>query len=170
VASQRRVRTYGVRHLQRWQLGTPYTTVVADVVNLAARPPLPGCPLIVDATGVGKAVVEMFRAAPLQVTLHPVTITFGGSATLQPGGGYSVPKKDLVAVMQTLVQMRRFQIAPGLADAEVLARELQAFRVKLTAAGNETFEAWRCHDHDDLVLSVALACWFGDHRRTLWAR
>jgi hypothetical protein len=32
-------------------------------------------------------------------------------------------------------------------------------RVKMTAAGNEQYEAWRESAHDDLVLAVALACW-----------
>ena len=40
-----------------------------------------------------------------------------------------------------------------------LARELETFQVKLTQAGNETFESWRERDHDDLVLAVALGCW-----------
>ena len=31
--------------------------------------------------------------------------------------------------------------------------------------GNETFESWRERDHDDLVLAVALAIWFGDKGR-----
>ena len=33
--------------------------------------------------------------------------------------------------------------------------ELQQFRVKITAAANETFEAWWERDHDDLVLALA---------------
>ncbi|HVS39959.1 MAG TPA: hypothetical protein VMS17_30655 [Gemmataceae bacterium] len=28
----------------------------------------------------------------------------------------------------------------------------------------ETFEDWREREHDDLVLSVALACWYGQHK------
>jgi hypothetical protein len=43
----------------------------------------------------------------------------------------------------------------------VLVTELRAFKVKITAAANETFESWRERDHDDLVLAVALACWLG---------
>jgi hypothetical protein len=158
----RAVNHYGVRHLHRWQLGTPYAAIVADVATLTARPPLPGAALVLDATGVGRAVVEMFRGANLPVKLVPATITAGHEAARTPGGGWSVPKKDLVAVMQTLVQFRRFHVAPALAEAAALGRELQQFRVKVTAAGNETFEAWRERDHDDLVLAVALACWFGE--------
>jgi hypothetical protein len=30
------------------------------------------------------------------------------------------------------------------------------------ATGNDSYEAWREGIHDDLVLSVALACWFAE--------
>jgi hypothetical protein len=35
--------------------------------------------------------------------------------------------------------------------------------VKITPALNETFEAWRERDHDDLVLSVGLASWLAEN-------
>jgi hypothetical protein len=41
-------------------------------------------------------------------------------------------------------------------------QELLAFRVKVAASANETFEAWRERDHDDLVLAVAVAAWTGE--------
>jgi hypothetical protein len=165
---ERWVGFHGVRHLRRWKLGTPYSAIVADVAALAARPPLPGCPLVIDATGVGKAVVEMFRRAKLPAKVVPVTITAGLEAA-RSAAGWSVPKRDLVAVMQTLVQFRRFHVAPALAEAAALGREVRQFRVKVNlATGNESFEAWREKDHDDLVLAVALACWYGERpRRTL---
>ena len=51
----------------------------------------------------------------------------------------------------------------------VIPTKLQAFRVKVTAAGNETFEAWRKRDHDDLVLAVACAAWLAEKgTRSLW--
>jgi hypothetical protein len=51
--------------------------------------------------------------------------------------------------------------------AEVLGRELQQFRVKVNlATGNESFEAWRERDHDDLVLATALACWYASRALT----
>jgi hypothetical protein len=39
--------------------------------------------------------------------------------------------------------------------------------VKITAAANETFAAWREGAHDDLVLAVALACWHADRAPAL---
>jgi hypothetical protein len=159
----RRQSAYGVRHLRRWQLGTPYTAVVADLADLAVRKPLPGSPLVVDATGVGRPVIELIRAADLPLWVSPVVIHGGHELGSGPDGSAHVPKKDLVGVMQTLVQFRRFRISPALPDAKVLGRELQQFRVKVSLlTGTETFEAWREREHDDLVLSVALACWFGE--------
>ena len=46
--------------------------------------------------------------------------------------------------------------------AEVLTKELLTFKVKITTAGNETFEAWRERDHDDLVLALAVALWYAE--------
>ena len=45
---------------------------------------------------------------------------------------------------------------------KVLQKEMQAFSVKITTAGNESFEAWREKDHDDIVLAVALGVWLGE--------
>jgi hypothetical protein len=53
--------------------------------------------------------------------------------------------------------------------APVLAEELGLFRVKVTAAANETFEAWWERDHDDLVLALALALYAGSFPPMAWA-
>jgi hypothetical protein len=160
----RTVKHYAVRHLQRWPLGTPYTSIIEDLKALAARPPLPGAALVVDATGCGAPVVEMVHHAGLPLRLEPVVVHGGHAVSPLPGGGWCVPKKDLVAVMQTLIQAERFRVAPALPDAAALGRELLNFRVKVKlTSGTETYESWRERDHDDLVLAVALACWYGQH-------
>ena len=71
-------------------------------------------------------------------------------------------KRELVGMVSVLLEQRRLQIADGLPEATILKAELGNFRLKMTAAGNETFSAWRDADHDDLVLAVALACWLGE--------
>ncbi len=45
-----------------------------------------------------------------------------------------------------------------------MIEELQNFKVKFTRAGNDTYEAWRESDHDDLVLAAAMAAWFGEKK------
>ena len=97
----------------------------------------------------------------------PVTITFGGSVTGGMYGGYNVPKRELVSNLAILFQSDRLKIARTLPEAPQLVEELQNFKMKITLAGNDTYEAWRESDHDDLVLAAAMACWYGEKK--LWS-
>lgn len=166
----RKEQPYQVRHLQRFLLGTPYTEIVPDVATLMRTPQLRGSFLVVDQTGVGRPVVELLQRADIPGAVVPVTITAGMATTRQEDGSYHVAKKELVSVLQILLQSRRLKVARSLADAEVLVREMQNFRVKITASANETYEAWREGQHDDLVLAVALACWYAEQHSTLSAQ
>ena len=158
--------SYAVRHLKRWPLRTAYTEIVEEVTQLLQRPPLQNtvAALVVDATGVGAAVVDLFKAVSLGADgLVPVTITAGADAQKDEQGGWRVPKRDLVGVVQVLLQNQRLRIAAALPEAETLLRELEGFRVRISAAGRDTYGAWRDGTHDDLVLAVALACWYAEH-------
>ena len=46
---------------------------------------------------------------------------------------------------------------------EALERELAAFRVRLTTSGRDTYEAATQGEHDDLVISLAMAVWSSQH-------
>src|SRR5262249_10517692 len=107
-----------------------------------------------------RAVVDMLRQSAGWII--PVTITGGHAVTRADDGSFHVPKKELVTSLQVVMQAHRLQIARGLPDAAALVRELQQFQVKITAAANETFGVWRDGQHDDLVLAVALACWWAE--------
>lgn len=153
---------YHVRHLQRFDLGTPYTQIAAEVGALLERPPLRGCTaLVVDATGVGAPVVEMLGARGLAPT--PVWITAAERAEPAPGGGWRVPKRDLVGQLQVLLQSGRLKVAAALPEAGRLVEELLGFSLRFTPAGRDVYTAWREGAHDDLVLALALACWAAEH-------
>lgn len=160
-----------VRHLHRFTLGTPYTPGIAEGTrSILANPPLAGCLLAVDQTGVGRPVVDLMRTMRFPATLIPVSITAGATVRFDEADlAWHVPKKDLVGCLQVLLGTSRLQIAPKLELARVLQKELLAFRVKVTQAGNETFAAWREADHDDLVLAVALAAWLAE-RMPAWGK
>ncbi len=159
---ERCVRRYAVRHLERWPLRTPYPNIVAAVVKRYGAGPLTGSVLTVDRTGVGVAVYDMLRVARPAARMIPITIT-GGAHAAFADGCWSVPKRELAGVLQVLLGTRRLQVSPALELAQPLARDMATFRVKVNlATGSESFEAWRERDHDDLVLAVALACWFGE--------
>jgi hypothetical protein len=153
---------YEVVGLKRYELGTAYPAVVADVKETLGKEPLRSAEtrLAVDATGVGPPVVDMFRQAGLKP--KAITIT-GGNTVNRDGDDYNVPKRDLVSCVQVLLQSERLKIATRLPHAATLQRELLNFKVKITLAANDTYGVWREGLHDDLVLALAMACWAGEH-------
>jgi hypothetical protein len=176
----RKAFSYVVRHLERFPIGTAYTAICDRMALIFGKPPLLGTMLVVDRTGVGRAVVDMLaramapapetmralqskhklRTVPLILaTLRGVSITSGQHANPADGGGWNVPKRDLVGVLKVLMQSNRLKIVPSLPEAATVIKELQNFKVKITAAQNETYEAWREGDYDDLVLAIAIAVW-----------
>lgn len=160
LPGRRMLNHYACSGLKRWPLGTPYPAVVEELQALLRRPGLAGCTLVVDGTGVGRPVVDMIRRAKLPCQLRAAVITAGAGQSFADGY-FHVAKQLLVSTTQVLLQQRRLRFARGLPETPVLVRELEAYRVKVTAAANETFDA-RQGEHDDLVLAVALACWFGE--------
>ena len=150
-----------VRHLERFRLGTPYPAVVDRVQAMMRQEFLAtDSELVVDATGVGTAVVDMLRERGLGPTA--ITIT-GGDKVSDDGDNYRVPKRDLVSVMQVLLQSERLKVAEGLPDAGLLVQELLNFRVKIDPlTAHDSYGAWREGQHDDLVLATAVACWYGE--------
>lgn len=154
-----------LRHLQRYELGTKYTTIVERVKQLLFREPirkrLERTRLVIDKTGVGAAVVDGFK----QAGLNPISITIhGGSNVIEEPDGFRVPKRDLVAATQTLLQNGRLKIASGLPEAETLKRELLNFRVKVDPrTAHDSYEHFRESDHDDLVLATAMSCWLREY-------
>jgi hypothetical protein len=147
-----------LKHLHRYPLGTSYPDIVQHVAELLSRPPLLGrTVLLVDATGVGRPVVDLFERAKLS----PLAITItGGNEVHQEGSELHVPKRDLAMAVQILLQNRRLVFAGALPLLDILKRELQSFEVKITKTGNDTYEAWRVGAHDDTVLACAMACWY----------
>jgi len=152
----KKVYHYHVRRLERTR-GTPYPQIVARVKEIKSR--LEGAALVIDSTGVGQPVFDMFE----QTGLKPTGIYIhGGDRVTHEGGTYRVPKRDLVGVLQVLLQNSRLKVAPG-PLSDTLAKEMLNFKVKIDPlTAHDSYSAWREAEHDDLVLSVALAAWYGE--------
>lgn len=150
---------YDVRHIHRWNLGTSYPDIVKDVYNLFEMGELSQSTLVIDATGVGRPVVDMVRDSKPRANVQAYSITCGSKE-----GDHTVPKIDLVGAVQSLLQNRRLRFSDALPLTPILVAELENFRVKVTADRNETFAAGREADHDDLVLALAMALWFGERK------
>ena len=156
---------YTLGHLQRFPMGTPYREIFASLREILCKPPLHRTIVAVDITGVGQAVVNMLRETlpGVECLLCPATITAGQAAGDVPGVGFCIPKKELVSVLQVFLQNRRLRIPRGISEANLLLQELENFKMKVKLPkADQSLEDWRDGPHDDLVLAVGLAGYFGE--------
>lgn len=159
---RRRLFMHRLTSLHRYPKGTTYPDINRSVrsvlTQLPARPE--STQLVVDGTGVGVAVVDAMR----EVDLSPIaiSITAGRDVNQRSAVNYTVPKMVLASSIDIVLSEDRLDITPSAAASEAFRGELQNFRVKIRATGNETAESWRESDHDDLVLAAALAIWRGE--------
>jgi hypothetical protein len=124
---------------------------------------LPKTALAIDHTGVGRPVTDLLRALlPNTVLVLGITVTAGSTVASSDPACYNVPKRSLVSNAQVLFQSGKLKIAKESPLAGTLVKELEAYRVKVTSPGHESFEGdWREGQQDDLVFAVMLACWLG---------
>ncbi len=156
---------YDVMFLERFHVGTPYPEIGKHVAHLFSRAPLAGGTLAIDGTGVGRGVVDFFKLLGLNADVHPVTITGGLASSKATDGYWHIAKQNLVSAAMVALQTRRINFAPDLPDLRVLKSELSNFRVKISKAAHELYEA-REGEHDDMVLAVAMVLWFADNTFT----
>ena len=150
-----------IRYLQRLPLHIGYPEIVDRVSALVRRPEFNrNVTLVVDATGVGRPVVDLLRRQALPCRIMPVTITSGGAGSSE-NGYTNVPKPDLMAGLVLLFQTRQIAISGQLPETKTLLHELGNMRVKVSPQGRESYGVWKHGEHDDLVLALALACWRG---------
>jgi hypothetical protein len=146
---------YQVGHLERLPLGTSYPAVVGHVKWVLEHLPK-GTELVVDYTGVGRPIFDLFVDIP---GIDPIGVLItGGNTESNFGRIFSVPKINLISWLQALLHQERLKIQRELPEASALVRELREFRVDFTAAGHMTFNA-RSGQHDDLLLALAIAAW-----------
>jgi hypothetical protein len=152
-----------VRHLQRLPLGLAYPEQVQHVADMLARAPLCGdgesrpAELVVDETGVGRPVSDIFETAGMRP--QRITITAGAEATVAGHNRHHVAKSILISTLDARLHTGELKFAAALAEADAMKDELLDFRRRVSAAGRFSFEA-RVGKHDDLVLSVAIGLWW----------
>jgi hypothetical protein len=97
-----------------------------------------------------------------------ITITRGHAVTMVTGSDWHVAKINLAAVVQRVLGTRlRVQVTADKQHLkEQLEHELTNFKIKRKALnGDETYEAWRESDHDDIVLALAVAIWWAENQK-----
>jgi len=100
---------YAVRHLERFAPGTAYEAVASRLTAAFSVPALNAGLLAVDQTAVGRPVVALLRATETGADIRPLTVTAGHQAGTDDRGDWLVPKKELVSLLQVLLQTKQPQ-------------------------------------------------------------
>lgn len=116
--------------------------------------------LLLDFTGVGRGVADMFKGADEWPIC--ITITAGNAVTEPERGIWHVAKRQLISPFQVALQTRRFHVINN-EMGRILMQEGVNFQYKMSKlAGDEQYGAWREGEHDDILLACALLVWWGE--------
>ena len=122
---------FNVRHLERLPLQTRYGDVVRYVANLLAKPPLcstenkRAADLVVDASGVGMGVCDMFSEAGMRPI--KIVITAGGEVATCTGlDKWNISKHALITQLDAMLShdKRPLRFASALTEREAMKDEL----------------------------------------------
>jgi hypothetical protein len=117
--------------------------------------------VLIDATGVGRPVLQQVREGRIPANIVGITITSGRDESHHPADyrDYLVPKRLLIQTVDMLMHRGALKVA-ALDESENLLYELHDFRYRVDPeTGYESFSA-RSSEHDDAVLAIAQAAWF----------
>ena len=160
------------RQLRVWPLGTDYTDIVENLLDL------PADVLVVDFGGVGRPVVDMLRKRAMlkryQGKIKPVQLIGSSSRATRKqetrGAHWNIPKIDVVTSIITAQQTRHLYL-PDCPETGQLLEQLGVFQMKFTRAANLQFGN-APGGHDDLIIALGLALWwsqrFGLMKPAIW--
>ena len=144
------------RRIERFPMNTPYDSQVL-MLNRILRDlgDLRSTTLLVDATGCGQPFLEILRQQRMGVLISPIAITSSGTGSFSHGIE-RVPKKALMANANYVLASASLTAEAGLAGLKDLREEMEAYRVRTSRAGHDSF---RSSQNDDLVMAFALGVW-----------
>ena len=162
---------YVVRALERLPLETPYPTVARRlhaICRAMARRPKAEVFLAVDATGVGRPIVDLVRDE-LDDGVHLTAVTISGGEKCPQAPLYrseiTMGKVFMVSRLQALLQSRRIVMPKKSLDAQGLATELLDFEIRVGRDAHAEMGAFKTGTHDDLVTALGLSVLGDDHNR-----
>ena len=124
--------------------------------------------LIVDSTGVGEAVCDIFESMGLSpnriiftggehARVRTATKTFGNFA---PRRTLNVPKNEMIDTLKIALEQRRIRTAKGIAYEEDIVKQFSHFQQMQTRTGKLTYNNDSPEIHDDIVVMYAMAAWY----------
>jgi hypothetical protein len=161
-----------LRALMRFPLRTPYPTIAEKIARIALKPELRAPRVMVDESGVGVAVLEMIRTALLgrpDVQVWGMMITAGESWRVVRKHEMNVSKVQLVGAFAAVLHSGRFRVCRKpdgrpIDGADVLEKELAAFKVHQSKRSDSELFGADAGKHDDCVACVSLPVFAGGLR------
>jgi hypothetical protein len=132
----------------------------------AALEPMPlDLEICADSTGVGQPLIDVLNEGGLDIV--PCHFTHGDRRTVVDGQ-VLLGKAWLVTRLKALLQQRRIHLPPQHPEAEAMARELEAYELRVTEDADDRYGAFKVGAHDDLVTALGLAVQGGRVRPLVW--
>ena len=160
MVSEKRQFNYDLVAMNRRQ-GLPYDQIVEWTSGVLKRPEfMRGQPpeFVLDATGVGVAVNDMFRAK--RIRTRAVTITSGNALNRQEATIH-LGKARLIGTFLSAFDAGKVHVNPNMPIWPALEQEMLSFRAEMSEQGHAKFEA-PPGEHDDMLFALALAVWYGE--------
>jgi hypothetical protein len=132
----------------RLPLGMPYPKQAKTIVEAAKDVEA----LVIDATGVGRAMIDLVRADGIEA--WAVTIISGKTVSIDRiGFEIRIPKRALIGLLSATLAKGKLTFSGG--DEALVKTELSAFERRQAASGRVRYEG--VTEHDDIVIALALA-------------
>jgi hypothetical protein len=171
-------KTYACRHLRRLPSpATTYPVLIAHLRNMLSSSLLIGSSLVVEAGASIRATAKLLQKARLRAPIQPVEVTAGVDGGYVDGV-WKVAKATAIETTRQILQEDRLvfddqmpqEVAVTTPSAQTIYQSLLMYPFNKTSAANDAFASREGVD-DDLILAVALACWYAEHcRREFWLR
>lgn len=145
--------------LRPWELNTDYGQIISDCLAMKTLNFF-----LIDATGA-KPFVDWFRREALnknwQTRIVPINITTSAmrEAAQREHGYWSVPKAEIVNSLIVMEHKGFLALDREARIVKQLFKQLGTFQMRITKSAHQTFGARGGH-HDDLVMSLGMACWW----------
>ena len=153
-----------LRHLERLPLDVNYPKTAARISKLLETKEIKdeekcgGAEVLLDLTGSGRAIVELFERAEIQ----PISVRIIGAGMSEEkaqSGEWRIPKVELIGALRVLYEAERLKTAKGLDLVPELLNEFRNFKMRPPRIDPNDPESWREGQSDDLIFAVALAAW-----------
>jgi len=150
--------------------------LIRRITEMVSKPPLAyHTTLVVERNNVGPGVIDPLREK-LSASSSPARLISGfvtmGDVESSEGWQKNVPKRDLIAACTVVLddgRLRTPKTLPGSPGVDQLQTELRQFTFHNKGEGVTKYGSENAAIHDDFVMALGWALWYGENHRRPYA-